>query len=123
MAKRRLVSDRFYKVADECAGKSKVSTTFCTDQLKLCQSDYIAVTLGTRITNCDIFWNFPLTTDKCHGYDRAATTIHEITHVDGLFDPSTVDFADNYGWPKLTYLSGEQAVTNADNYQYYANGE
>jgi deuterolysin len=117
------VSRRFFAIADECAGRTRHSTTFCSDKLNLCQSDYIAVTLGTQVTNCEIFWRLPSITNQCHGYDRTATVIHEISHVDGVFDPSTVDFPDNYGWPRLTYLSPEQAVTNADNYQYYANGK
>lgn len=103
-----------------------MGTTYCSDALHLCQSDYISVTLGTVITNCDLFWQFPVVTDKCHGYDQATLTIHETTHIDGLVglsDPSTVDFRNNYGWPAITYLSAEQAVTNADNYQYYANGK
>jgi hypothetical protein len=120
-AMRRLVSGRFFAIARECSGGSRVSTTYCSDQLSLCQSDYIAVTLGTQVTNCEIFYRFPTVSNECHAYDKATTVIHEISHVDGVYDPSTVDV--DYGWPKISYLSAEQAVTNADNYQYYANGE
>jgi len=120
---RNLVAGRFRAVADECAGRTSRSTTFCSDQLGLCQSDYISVTLGTQITNCDLYWRFPVLTDKCHGYDQATLTIHETTHVDGLFDPSTGDFKNNYGWPALTYLNWDQAIMNGDNYQYFANGK
>lgn len=118
---RQLVSKRFFAVADECAGKTRISTTYCSNTLRFCQSDYISVTFGTQITNCDMFWRFPVLTNKCHAYDQATLTIHETTHVDGVFDPSTVDFKNNYGWPALSYLTPEQAVTNADNYQHYAN--
>ena len=34
-----------------------------------------------------------------------------------------MDFVGFYGWPNLTHLTPQQAVTNADNYQFYANGE
>jgi deuterolysin len=120
---RQLVARRFYAVSGECAGETKRSTVFCSDEMRLCQSDYVSVTYGNSITNCNIFWRLPLVTDQCHGYDQASILIHETSHVDGVFDPSTVDFKDNYGWPRLTYLSPEQALTNADNYQFYANGE
>ncbi|KAF2667275.1 hypothetical protein BT63DRAFT_426174 [Microthyrium microscopicum] len=118
---RQQVSRRFFAVADECLGKTSLSTTLCSDQLNLCKSDYISVTYGTQITNCDMYWRFPTLSDQCHSYDQATLTIHETTHVDGLDEPSTVDFQNNYGWPALTYLTPEQAVTNAANYQYFAN--
>jgi deuterolysin len=120
---RNMVADRFLAVAKECSSQTNIATTFCSDRLKLCQSDYISVTLGNKITNCDLFWKFPVVTDSCHAYDQATLTIHETTHVEGVFDPSTVDFPKNYGWPALTYLNAQQAVTNADNYQYFANGK
>lgn len=60
---RTLVAKRYYAVSDECSGKSKVSTTYCTDAyLKLCKTDYISVTLGTQITTCDLYWRFPTLT-------------------------------------------------------------
>jgi hypothetical protein len=55
--------------------------------------------------------------DKCHDYDQATLTIHETTHVEGLFDPSTDDIA--YGWPKILYVDlvvYETELTNAGNY-------
>lgn len=46
-----------------------------------------------------------------------------MTHIEGLFDPSTDDFPGHYGWPALTTLPPEQAIMNGDNYGFYANGE
>jgi deuterolysin len=53
---------------------------------------------------------------------QATTTIHEMTHIDGLFDPATDDFPGHYGWPALSTLPPEQAIMNGDNYGFYANG-
>jgi deuterolysin len=120
---RALVSRRLKAVSGECAGATSRSTVRCSDAGRLCRSDYISVTLGGDITNCAIFWRLPLITRACHGYDQASLMIHETSHVDGVFEPSTVDFVGFYGWPNLTRLTPQQAVTNADNYQFYANGE
>ena len=60
---------------------------------------------------------------QCHGISQATTTIHEMTHIDGLMDPSTDDFPGHYGWPALTSLPPEQAIMNGDNYGFYANGK
>jgi deuterolysin len=120
---RELVSKRLLAVSGECAGATSRSTVRCSDAAQLCHSDYISVTLGGDITNCAIFWRLPLITRSCHGYDQASLMIHETSHVDGVFEPSTVDFVGFYGWPNLTHLTPQQAVTNADNYQFYANGE
>ncbi|TLD34786.1 neutral protease 2 [Venturia nashicola] len=118
---RRIVSERFHAVADECAARSNKASTFCTDQRKLCRSDYISYTLGVDITNCDLYWTFPLVNNKCHGVGQATTTIHEMTHVDGLYGQATDDFPGHYGWPALMDLAPQQAIMNGDNYGYYAN--
>lgn len=120
---RQNVAKRFYAVADECAARSNKAKTFCTDPRQFCRTDYIAYTLGSEITNCDLYWSFPLINTQCHGIGQATTTIHEMTHVDGLFDPSTDDVPGHYGWPALTQLPPEQAVLNGDNYGFYANGK
>jgi deuterolysin len=122
-ATRTLVSRRLLAVSAECAGATSRSTVRCSDAARLCRSDYISVTLGGDITNCAIFWRLPLITRQCHGYDQSSLMIHETSHVDGVFEPSTVDFVGFYGWPNITYLTPQQAITNADNYQFYANGE
>jgi len=118
---RSTVSQRFHAVANECAARSNKARTFCTDPRQFCRSDYIAYTLGTDITNCDLYWSFPLVNTACHGVGQATTTIHEMTHIDGLFDPSTDDFPGHYGWPALSTLPPEQAIMNGDNYGFYAN--
>jgi deuterolysin len=59
---RQTVAKRFYAVSDECAGKSRVSTTYCSNALNLCKTDYISVTQGTQITPCDLYWTFPTLT-------------------------------------------------------------
>jgi deuterolysin len=59
---RRKVAKRFYAVSDECAGKSRVSTTYCSNALSLCKTDYISVTQGTQITPCELYWSFPTLT-------------------------------------------------------------
>jgi deuterolysin len=107
---------------NRCAARSNKGSTFCTDQRKLCRSDYISYTLGTEITNCDLYWQFPLINRNCHGVGQATTTIHEMTHVEGLYNPSTDDFPGHYGWPALSDLAPEQAMMNGDNYGFYANG-
>lgn len=107
---------------NRCAARSNKGSTFCTDQRRLCRSDYISYTLGTDITNCDLYWQFPLVNRSCHGVGQATTTIHEMTHVDGLYNPSTDDFPGHYGWPALMDLSPQQAIMNGDNYGFYANG-
>jgi deuterolysin len=124
-AARELVSRRLLAVSRECAGGAGASRSMvrCSDAGRLCHSDYISVTLGGDITNCAIFWRLPLITRACHGYDQSSLMIHETSHVDGVFEPSTVDFQGFYGWPNLTHLTPQQALTNADNYQFYANGE
>lgn len=113
------------KVTDlnRCAARSNRASTFCTDQRRLCRSDYISYTLGVDITNCDLYWQFPLVNRNCHGVGQATTTIHEMTHVEGLYNPATDDFPGHYGWPGLTDLSPQQAIMNGDNYGYYANGK
>jgi hypothetical protein len=86
------------------------------------------VTLGTQITACDLYWRFPTLTwvestsqcvlfsaddcnrNKCHDYDQATLTIHETTHVDGVYDPSTDDIA--YGWPKITFVTWHSQLEN-----------
>jgi hypothetical protein len=45
-----------------------------------------------------------------------------MTHVEGLYNPSTDDFPGHYGWPALMDLAPEQAIMNGDNYGFYANG-
>jgi deuterolysin len=121
-AARATVSRRYYAVADECANRSNKARTFCTDRRHLCQSDYISYTIDTEIVNCDMYWTFPLTNAKCHGISQATTTIHEMTHVNGLQEVSTDDFPGHYGWPALSTLPPEQAIMNGDNYGFYANG-
>ncbi|KAF2401259.1 hypothetical protein EJ06DRAFT_384120 [Trichodelitschia bisporula] len=118
---RGTVAARFFAVANECAGNSQHARIFCSDPARLCQSDYISVTLGNSITNCDLYWQFPTVSNTCHGVGQATTTIHEITHVDGVFNPPTDDYQGHYGWPALADLSPEQAIMNADNYGFYAN--
>ncbi|KAE9985677.1 hypothetical protein EG328_007091 [Venturia inaequalis] len=118
---RRTVSERFRAVADECAARSNKGSTFCTDQRKLCRSDYISYTLGVDITNCDMYWQLPLVNKNCHGIGQATTTIHEMTHVDGLYKTATDDFPGHYGWPALTDLTPQQAIMNGDNYGLFAN--
>jgi len=120
---RNTVSRRFMAVADECGSRSNKAKTFCSDQRRLCRSDYISYTLGTEVTNCDLYWSFPVANKQCHGISQATTTIHEMTHIDGLMDPSTDDFPGHYGWPALTSLPPEQAIMNGDNYGFYANGK
>jgi deuterolysin len=116
-----MVSTRLAAVSNECASKTQISTVHCTDVHSLCESDYIAVTWGTEITHCPIFWQFPVVTDNCHQYDQATLMIHETTHVDGLQDPSTGDVQGHYGWPALSWLSADEALSTADNYQHYVN--
>jgi hypothetical protein len=45
-----------------------------------------------------------------------------MTHVEGIYNPSTDDFPGHYGWPALMDLPPEQAIMNGDNYGFYANG-
>src|ERR1700759_1434921 len=59
---REQVARRYFAVSDECSGKTRHSTTYCSDALKLCKTDYISVTLGTQITTCDLYWRFPTLT-------------------------------------------------------------
>jgi hypothetical protein len=120
-AHRMIVSMRLAAVSEECASKTKLSTIHCSDVHSLCQTDYIAVTWGTEITHCPIFWRFPVVTNECHAYDQATLMIHETTHVEGLLDPSTDDVQGHYGWPALSWLSASEALGTADNYQHYVN--
>jgi len=62
LAVRHKVGKRYFAVSNECSGKSRISTTYCSNALSLCKSDYISVTQGTQITPCDLYWGFPTLT-------------------------------------------------------------
>jgi len=82
-----------------------------------CQSGWFAYTHkgDTTIWLCGNFWAAPATgTDS-----KAGTTIHEHSHSDANTDDVT------YGQTKARALATSnpnQAVKNADNYEYYAGG-
>lgn len=74
------------------------------------------------MVNCPLYFQelVPVTS-TCHDQDQASTTLHEMTHAEGVLgSESTDDHA--YGYAASTKLSASQAFNNADSYALYANG-
>lgn len=121
---KQYVADRFNAVAKECSSSTSGTLDLhCEDTYNGCKSNTFAYAISSEnvVVWCDAYWNAELETSTCHGDDKAGTTIHEFTHVDDVFSPGTDDHA--YTYENCIELDREEALENADTYEYYANGK
>lgn len=121
---RQLVANRLKAVAKECSSTpGGVLAVHCADVYHYCSSNTFAYTIpsDSAVVWCNQYWTHDLETTQCHGDDKAGTTIHEFTHAPAVFSPGTDDNA--YGYEDCMTLSREEALNNADTYEYYANGK
>ncbi|EAS27496.3 metalloproteinase 8 [Coccidioides immitis RS] len=118
---RQLVVNRFTAVARESTVNGGRTTYDCTDRMGHCQPRTIAYTLPAQnhITNCPIFYQMPLLTNRCHGQDQATTVLHEITHNPAIVQPHCLDHG--YGYQAVRRLNAQQSLQNADTYSLFAN--
>ncbi len=123
---RRTVAGRLTAVAQECSVlDSGVSRYFCYDYYSLCEIDgplnaYTLWDIDT-VVMCPLFYDtLPPLPLGCHRQAQATTTIHEMTHCEGVYSPHTNDWA--YGYNESTALGPEKALANADSYSLYASG-
>ncbi|KAL7628449.1 hypothetical protein AAE478_002652 [Parahypoxylon ruwenzoriense] len=124
---RKVVLDRLTAVSGECStANSGLSRYLCQDTYGICDLDgplnaYTLWDIDTMVM-CPLFYNtLPPLPQRCHRQDQATTTIHEMTHCEGLYSPHTNDYS--YGYNESVALPPERMVLNADNYSLYANGE
>ena len=121
---REHVASRFKAVAKECGATSGgVLTIQCENTYGYCRSNDFAYTVSKDdvVVWCDEYWNSETETSKCHGNDKTGITIHEFTHSSSVFSPPTEDHA--YGYEDCIELDSDDALENADTYEYYANGK
>ncbi|OBR14749.1 Neutral protease 2 [Colletotrichum higginsianum IMI 349063] len=122
---RDVVVARFRSVAEECGTTDTgVSRYFCYDYYGICEIEgpLNAYTLWqfNTVVMCPLFYGLPPLPVGCHRQCQATTTIHEITHCEGVYAPHTNDYA--YAYDASVALPLERALLNADNYSLYANG-
>lgn len=97
---------------------------YCHDPHGYCsKNNYLAYTISqwNTVVTCDKYYDYPPLTDVCFYEDQATTTLHEFTHAESVYSPSTNDSA--YGYDLATGLSADKALVNADSYALFANGE
>lgn len=120
---RQYVHDRYTAVAKECKNSpGGVLDVYCVDHNNECRRGDFAYTYSSddTVTWCSSYYSASLESSTCHADDKVGTTIHEFTHAADVFSPSTGDYA--YGYDNCYALSYDEAIENADTYEYYANG-
>ncbi|TQN63769.1 Neutral protease 2-like protein, partial [Colletotrichum shisoi] len=121
---RDVVVARFRSVAAECGTTGTgVSRYFCYDYYGICEIEgppnaYTLWQFDT-VVMCPLFYGLPPLPAGCHRQCQATTTIHEITHCEGIYAPHTNDYA--YAYNASVVLPLERALLNVDNYSLYAN--
>ena len=122
---RRLVADRFGRIAAECAipydGPRKTNYK-CSSR---CEEHTIAIIpLPAEIVYCSRFFALPLYSDGCMDDTQTSTTLHEITHIVDVMGIKMDDDAimgDNM--QKWWDLDPEETMESSYNYDYFAQGE
>lgn len=122
---KQTVVDRLNAVATESGSSSSgVTQYYCDDPYNYCNDGVLAWTLPTQniISNCPLYYSaIPPLSSQCHAQDQATTTLHELTHADGVYSPFCDDHA--YGYEASIALPASQALQNADSYALFANGK
>lgn len=115
------------KAATECSTtgtNAEINCEFKGMKNPRCNGNIYAYTMVNpsfkRIAYCpEYFSELKPQTKICHETDQATTTLHEVTHVPAI--KGTADHA--YGYQEATRLKTKAALTNADSYALFANGE
>ena len=122
---KQTVIARFNAVGRESSSSSSgVTHYYCNDPYNYCSSNVLAWTLPTQniVANCPLYYSaLPALSSQCHAQDQATTTLHELTHANGVYSPYCDDYA--YGYEASTSLPSSQALQNADSYALFANGK
>lgn len=125
-ATRQEVAARFAAIANETSSVDGGKATYnCGNDVK--QSDCgkgvlaYAVSGKNMVVTCPDWYKILPETDDCGGKDKGLTMLHEISHLGAVYNPPTTDMA--YGYDSIISLSKEDAIRNADTYNYYAAGE
>ncbi|PKY03305.1 neutral protease 2-like protein [Aspergillus campestris IBT 28561] len=120
---RGIVAARLRAAAAEASSTTFGQTSYyCYDVDEWCSPNVLAWTTQTTntIANCDLYYtDIPPLTSVCHDQDQATTTLHELTHAPGVYNPGTEDFG--YGYDAVAALSPDNALNNADTYSLFAN--
>jgi deuterolysin len=122
-ATKNTVANRLKAVAADCSN-GKATTSNCNDEYNGCAANVLAYTQPSKnsVYYCEIFFSkLPALATTCHGQDQATTVLHEETHNPAVYAPGTDDIG--YGYDAAIKLSTSQALSNADSYAIYANGE
>ncbi|EOD48721.1 putative neutral protease 2 protein [Neofusicoccum parvum UCRNP2] len=121
---KKTVAARLRKVSAECDSENEPIAIYCEDVWGWCY-DHVnmwsaAYTLNqdNLISICPGSFNMPSVTEKCHEVDLTGILIHELTHLDRVYNPATDDFAAE--WPAAAQLNNMQALMNGDTYRLYA---
>lgn len=119
------MSKRYQVYATECAaGNSGKATITCTDKGRWCNSNVVAYAdvNRTQMVPCDYYFNSePVKASRCRQQDQGVVTLHEFTHLPGLYSPPTQDYG--YSPSELNALPSAKALLNAETYAFYASGK
>lgn len=126
-AARKEVAARFEAIANETSSVNGGKVTYnCGNGVS--QSDCggkgvlaYAVSNKNMVVACPNWYAIVPEIDGCGGKDQGLVMIHELTHLDGVYSPAAKDIA--YGFDAIVSLSKEDAILNAETYNFYAAGE
>jgi deuterolysin len=125
-ATRKEVAARFEAVANESSSVNGGNVTYnCGNGItqSSCGQGVLAYAAPGKnmVVNCPDWYIIVPETNDCGGKDQGLAMLHELTHLGDVYSPPTRDIA--YGYDAIINLSKEDAILNADTYNYYAAGE
>lgn len=125
-ASRQEVAARYEAIANEASNFGSGNVTYnCGNDKEEggCAHGVLAYALSgnNHVVNCADFYKIVSAIDSCGGTDQGLVMIHELSHIAAVYSPPTSDFA--YKYNALVNLPKDQAILNADTYNFYAAGE
>ena len=123
---RQSVIDRFDAIAAECAASDGITKLFCheldedNDECLGELSFAFSLPELNEIHYCPRFFESSPNVDCEDDFDQVTTTIHEMTHQQNVYAPST----DHHGFnvKDILKLNNEEKLSNSDSYSLFARG-